>query len=804
MLRLSALKSILFFIFCGCLLAAYWGLFNRFLPKPPSQLARKNHTLILSDFTHKSGQISFSKDVKPILDTRCVACHAGEDAPCQLQLSSYDGLARGLSKQPVYDNYRLNAAPPSRLFLDETTTKDWRKQGFYPVLNEHAPFPEINLNRSVLAKSLHLKHINPQPVQGKLPDEIALNHDRSLQCANLEEFKDFQANHALWGMPYGLPALTENELETLLNWIQDGAKSDFKKELSASAQADIKKWEDFLNANTPKQQLTARYLYEHLYSGDLHIKGQANNEFYKLVRSKTPGGQAIEEIRSVRPFDAPNANPFYYRLRPIVSSIADKDHFVYELSDEKMVRLETLFLKPEYTVNQLPGYDQESAANPFKTFAELPAIARYQFLLDDAEFFFAGFVKGPVSMGNSALTVIRDQFWVAFIKPQSEFNAQTTQFLADNGQYLGLPASKGEVIGFAEWQKLADLQEQYVTNKDTFVNNVLLNQQPIDLNFIWNGDSHNDNALLTVFRHHDNASVTKGLLGKSPLTAWVVDYPLFERIHYLMVAGFNIYGSAAHQATTRLYMDLLRVEAENNFLKFVPANARTAIYDSWYQGIDFKMFSGFHAPTFSTSKEPAISYQTSDIKNEFFEKIQQQLEPDKQHADTINRCQQIPCLAANRSPEQQQTDTLMQELANLRGDQIKALPEVSLLRIKNASADQDSVYTLIRNKKLLNVSYVFAEKLQRQPEQDTLTVVPGFMGSYPNQFFTVSTEQLGDFISQLKLSKNNPDAERFYSQFAIRRTNPDFWQHYDWLNKKYISLQTLNSGILDLSRYENL
>jgi hypothetical protein len=372
-----------------------------------------------------------------------------------------------------------------------------------------------------------------------------------------------------------------------------------------------------------------------------------------------------------------------------------------------MARLEALFIKPDYTVTQLPGYDQESAANPFKTFAELPAIARYQFLLDDAEFFLSAFVKGPVSMGNSALTVLRDHFWVAFVKPQSEFNPQTTQFLAENGQFLRLPASKGEAIGFAEWQKLGDLQQQYLHNKDVFANTVLLNQQPVDLNFIWNGDEKNDNALLTVFRHHDNASVTKGLLGKPPLTAWIIDYPLFERIHYLMVAGFNVYGSAAHQATTRLYMDLLRVEAENNFLKFVPAHARTGIYDSWYQGIDFKMFSGFHAPSFSTDKEPAISYQTTDITNELFEKIYQQLAPNKP-ADLINRCPQASCLALDSTPEQQQTDTLMRQLADLKGDDIKALPEVSLLRIKTADAHKDSVYTLIRNKKLLNVSFVFA------------------------------------------------------------------------------------------------
>ena len=36
-----------------------------------------------------AGAPDFSADVKPILDGRCVVCHACYDAPCQLQLGSY-------------------------------------------------------------------------------------------------------------------------------------------------------------------------------------------------------------------------------------------------------------------------------------------------------------------------------------------------------------------------------------------------------------------------------------------------------------------------------------------------------------------------------------------------------------------------------------------------------------------------------------------------------------------------------------------------------------------------------------------
>ena len=38
----------------------------------------------------------FRNQVQPLLDRRCVVCHACYDAPCQLKLSSPEGIERGL------------------------------------------------------------------------------------------------------------------------------------------------------------------------------------------------------------------------------------------------------------------------------------------------------------------------------------------------------------------------------------------------------------------------------------------------------------------------------------------------------------------------------------------------------------------------------------------------------------------------------------------------------------------------------------------------------------------------------------
>ena len=65
--------------------------------------------------------ILFDESVKPVLENRCVVCHGCTDAPCQLKLSSYEGITRGANKDRVYNGARLSGVPPSRLFIDART-----------------------------------------------------------------------------------------------------------------------------------------------------------------------------------------------------------------------------------------------------------------------------------------------------------------------------------------------------------------------------------------------------------------------------------------------------------------------------------------------------------------------------------------------------------------------------------------------------------------------------------------------------------------------------------------------------------
>jgi hypothetical protein len=68
------------------------------------------------------------QDVEGILTTRCVVCHGCYDAPCQLKLTAWEGIARGASMEKVYNGTRLFPAAPSRLFEDALTASAWRER----------------------------------------------------------------------------------------------------------------------------------------------------------------------------------------------------------------------------------------------------------------------------------------------------------------------------------------------------------------------------------------------------------------------------------------------------------------------------------------------------------------------------------------------------------------------------------------------------------------------------------------------------------------------------------------------------
>ncbi len=747
--------------------------------------------------------INYLNEIKPILDKRCAVCHSCYNSPCQLKLSSFEGVDRGGSKDAIYNATRLNTMDPTRLFYDAKTTEEWRKKNFHSVTDNTAG---SGLNNSLMLQILNHKMKNPE-VTGEYHSEAD-----DLTCsATAIELDGYLSKHPNRGMPFGFPPLKKDEFELIAGWLAQGTHGPSPAEqqkLTTPKEADaiqIAKWETFLNDTDPKHVMTARYLYEHLFLA--HIKfGTDTNEYYELLRSRTPSGAPVDLINTIRPYDDPGAETFYYRFRKIHSTIVHKTHMVFNFDDAKLARFKELFIEPKWLEQpHVMGYDHIESANPFDLFQQIPPRSRYQFLLDNAHYIIMTFIRGPVCRGQIALNVIHDHFWVMFQDPDHDLSVQYPAFLKFQKDNLILPIELGskfpvhDLIGNRYHKAI----ERYYKARQEFYMTHNFAGQGYDA--IWKGNSPSDSPILTVYRHFDSASVHKGVLGDLPRTMWVIDYPQLERIYYALVAGFDVYGTLGHQLAIRLYMDGLRIEGESYFLGFMPKELRRPMMESWYKGVDPEDVVYYDAgiPT-------KIDFKTDHPRQEFIEEIvHHRILPETGIAfDKVNY---FP--AGKVFPPLPDTYETFDDY--LQGFQAVSKPGTEFFSLVNdfnanivyirirKNDGKDVVISMIINRWHDNVQFMFDEKSALDPTKDNANFIKGFVGSYPNYFIDVHQDDLPEFfdllthLGEIDASK----AKSHFYKYGINRANKKFWEEYDWFQARFNANQPVHSGLFDLTRY---
>ena len=804
--------SFLITLFSGCVMIVkdYTELYGPSSPK---------ERILTADELKQNNHISFANEVQPILSNRCAVCHSCNDAPCQLNFTSIEGIDRGASIEPVYNGARFTQQNPSRLGIDASSTEKWREKGFFPVLNERTQNPGNNRHNSLLYKSISAKQKHGFPKSGRLPEPfdigISLEEEESFihqqVCSDVESYTDFSREYPQWGMPFALPPLSNDEFKTIETWLKQGAKAEPIEPLSEQLAAQVVQWETFFNGATNKEQLMSRYIYEHIYPGHLYFEDISKTDFFMLVRSKTAPGQAIEIINTVRPYNDPGVETFYYRLQRYTRVIVDKTHMPYALSDGRMKFYKKLFIDADYNVGSLPSYEPKIASNPFKAFADIPATNRYKFMLDEARFFVNGFIKGPVCRGSIALSVIDDHFWVAFMDPDKSYISQDSKFLASVSDNLRMPSEQeNDASLLSVWATYDDEVSQYFKKKIRYIDDKLPKGTDFDIDYIWDGDHINDNAALTVYRHYDSATVLKGFIGGIPKTGWVLDYPILERIHYLLVAGFDVYGKVGHQLSTRLYMNYLRFESELGFLTFLPLEERVKMHRYWYRGtseVD-NLIDGFEE-LYALMRETPIKYQTDDVKKEFFVKLSKHMQnAQASKPDYFNRCADFPeeCQSDGWGQYVDPVTRPLIALSSIKGERTSIFPNLTFMRIKvDGSVENDQVFTIIRNNAYLNVASLLGsdDKNNRVKSEDTIDIVSGFVGSYPNFFLEVDQGDIAQFIEQYKAVDSFEKYHALVERYGVRRTNPNFWETSDWFYKKRQYEDRVHAGLFDLNRYQN-
>jgi hypothetical protein len=752
-----------------------------------------------------SASDDYTTHIQPIFDNRCVACHSCYNAPCQLNLQSHSGLTRGATKLNVYDRSRLKSVAPSRLDIDGRSVSDWRTRGFFDVVGGTEPAQTLLMQ----LLSLRARHPTLQP---KKPVE-----DSNFCPADSDETALVAQSTPEVGMPYGLPPLSQSEIGTLSEWTARGAPGPSDASLASrhmvppQLKPQVRAWEAFLNGPTPREKLVARYLYEHLFLAHLHFTSEPPPQrpiFFRLVRSHTPCEAGINEIATRRPNDDPGPDP-YYCLSRLNGTIVDKTHIPYDLSPQKLERIRRTFLDPQWDVKNLPDYSEGRAGNPFATFADIPVRARYQFLLDDAEYQIATFIKGPVCDGSIAVDSIQEQFFVFFLRPDADNMVMSAEYAKQAQDELILPGVWGSDVPILDdvpflWRLVAQREAYRKLRAD---GTRKLRPAGYRLEDIWNGDGRSPNALLTVFRHFDSAVVTQGPTGDLPKTGFVLDYPLFERLVYNLVINYDVFGNVGHQALTRLYMDMIRMEAEELFLDFLPPSQRLGLRKSWYRGgflTDLKLRYLF--PLVDSSAPTGVIYRNeAKAQTELVERVINEHLPRQVRGrpDVLNwKVLRLPPGAV--VPELTATEQALRQIASIKAASVtpfaRFLPDLAVVLVRGEDGGA-RLYSLVHNREHANVSWMFGESERFAPQEDSLTVRAGVLGAYPNMFFVVPENEIEGFARAVARLKSAADYERLVDAFGVRRSDERFWSVYDAINSTHLASDPVRAGTLDLTRY---
>jgi fatty acid cis/trans isomerase CTI len=744
----------------------------------------------------QSAAPSYTADVQPIFNKRCVACHGCIGSPCNLKLTSYRAVERGGFGQNPYSSHVL-ASPRTGMDVVQTT-EEWRERGFYPVLSRGGSKLE-NQYLSLLYQMVEAgtRHNSPGFSRQALMPLYANRYEH--QCsATPDALRTRLKKNPAAGMPFGLPALDQQDFKTLRDWVADGSPGPTEAERQTAERVNdpeaVLAWEDFFNTPDKRSQLVARYIFDHVFLATIVLE-ESPGDFFRLVRSKTPsGGKATNPPNPVEIIDTPlpYSDPYtyagvdrvYYRLKKITAPIIQKNHFVWQLKRSDIDHLTALFLGQDW------GSDAKLDApwgvgNPFLVYQAIPVEARYRFMLENSELIVSGITYGPVCLGQTATYAIKDQFWVYFVDPKYDVSVLEPKLGLDTwNTFMDRSLLGNDSYEAAYGQALAKLRPKGYT-----------------IDAIWNGDRKNPNAWLTVLRHESNVSVMKGRQGGIPRTQWLMDYSGFERIYYDTVANFEYWSGDIPKLETLVFFNYLRQEFEDNFLLLLPEDDRKKIREDWTQGVgqialDVMPFAGEDQPTqIKTSADDPILSLVEDIQKHMGEAVSGPV-------DHLNPHVKPDVSLSNPITTYEDWVKAASLLTQTRAYKFpRYLPSVILLKLTDGD-DDARVYALIANRVYATQDTLLFQDGEELPQLYTMSIYPTVIGGFPNYFMEMDLTEAGAFLRGLRDVQSLADWNRLRDRYGILRNGVHFWATYDWFTQWNLANRGIKAGYLDLSYYD--
>ena len=743
--------------------------------------------------------------IQPILARRCVVCHSCTNGPCQLNMTSYQGLKRGINKTDPYA-LRLLAGEDTRL-ANNLDIAVWRARGFLSILpdSDSRLQPEDSvIYRNVLRGQNNLAS-RSQFGEAEIRRMVKAHENSAYECpATLSEYARFEAKYPQGGMPCALPALDPLEAQTLLTWIRQGAQgpSDSARRMALSAQKSslsqgdpasvVASWDALLGADDLKFQLVARYIYEHLFLANIQFV-ENPGEYYRMVRSWTPAPQAITQIVTDAVQDDPGAaGRIYYRMQKIDRVIEAKTHIVLNLSLADIAKYKSIFYQTEWGLDRLPDY---TSKNPFAVFAAIPAAARASFMQHHARVLMQSEARGPICFFQPATYGADTYFLLMFLDVKSDPSVVYPM--------LGLDSWDALFAKDTNWKTILSGDKNWVEGRfrQAFEDKLrVLRPGGLGIEDIWMGDGKDPNALLVGHRYQttvefDHAAY-RSLTGY-PRSVNLISYATFERSFYNGVGQYLYWDGVKHKTDSWDWSVYLRTEKEDLYVSLFPDQSYRDQLRERLTGPLGRMFYWLFRDYAKGRPSPLSAGITEDT---LLKKIFLRMGPAIVGTpDALNNWPDTaqPKGIPQRIDAIEQFEAGVRALTGTPQPFAGFFPNIVYVRLMG-----ETLYSFTISRGYIPNKIILLEKQSRNRQEDVLQVSRGLRGIAPEMFVDLSLDQTADFLRELMQVQNLEKWRAFAAHYRIARNSPAFWPFVDWLHAYQQKNMPAEAGVLELKYYD--
>jgi hypothetical protein len=246
-------------------------------------------------------------------------------------------------------------------------------------------------------------------------------------------------------------------------------------------------------------------------------------------------------------------------------------------------------------------------------------------------------------------------------------------------------------------------------------------------------------------------------------------------------------------------MSFLRTEAEERFLQFLPLASRERVRSQWNRGMGaiasfFQMLRD-HGLESGVTVDPSEPMES--LINQFKQPMGEAVLGPEDHLNGSAMTSLLPDTVTDQASLEAALATLTS-----RSDQPfpQFIPNVSTLLVYGDG--EPWVYTLVANRGYKFNNNFALESVARERSEDTMAVIPGVVGAYPELFYEVGVDGARQFLQELSDVDSLEAWKAFKSRHAIRRWDSRFWRVFDTVSELNREQLGVEAGILDLSHYD--